>query len=61
MQGNYPVALEHLDQARSIAEREQLWNELRRVHVLMGIVKGTMEFTEYATNLPLPDSERIIT
>lgn len=61
MQGNFPVALEHLEQARGIAEREGLWNELRRIHVLIGIAKGTMDFTEYATSLPFPDSQRIVT
>lgn len=55
------MALEHLEQARGIAEREELWNELRRIHVLIGIAKGTMDFTEYATSLPLPDSQQLTT
>lgn len=50
-QENYPEALGHLEQARNIAQREGFLNELRRVHCLIGIAKGTMEFTDYTRSL----------
>jgi hypothetical protein len=46
-QENYLEALSNLEQAKFIAEREGFLNELRRIHCLIGVVKGTMEFSNF--------------
>jgi len=56
-QENYAEALQHLEQARIIAQREGSLNELRRIHCLIGVARGTMDFADYADSLPLPQSD----
>jgi hypothetical protein len=46
VQQQYSTALEHLEQAKQIAQREGHWNELRKIHTLIGIARGTMEFQQ---------------
>eukprot|EP01038_Epipyxis_sp_PR26KG_P015572 gene15572-21027_t len=45
---NYYDALEHLEQAKRIAEIEGKLNELRRIHCLIGVCRGTIEFSSFA-------------
>lgn len=56
-QESYAEALQHLEQARTIAQREGSLNELRRIHCLIGVARGTMEFADYAESLPMPQSD----
>lgn len=46
-QENHVEALESYEQARRIAEREGHHNELRRINCLIGVTKGTMEFSKF--------------
>lgn len=46
-QEHHAEALESLEQARRIAEREGHRNELRRINCLIGVSKGTMEFIAF--------------
>ena len=56
-QENHSEALESLEQARKIAEREGHRNELRRINCLIGVSKGTMEFIKFTeSGAQLPDS-----
>eukprot|EP00599_Poterioochromonas_sp_BG-1_P007056 CAMPEP_0173144304 /NCGR_PEP_ID=MMETSP1105-20130129/7150_1 /TAXON_ID=2985 /ORGANISM="Ochromonas sp., Strain BG-1" /LENGTH=190 /DNA_ID=CAMNT_0014057953 /DNA_START=894 /DNA_END=1463 /DNA_ORIENTATION=- len=41
-QENYADALDNLEEARKIAEKEGYYNDLKRIHCLMGIAKGTL-------------------
>lgn len=50
-QENHAEALESLEQARRIAEKEGYYNQLRRIHCLIGVSKGTLEFENYTYNL----------
>jgi len=50
-QENYLEALSNLEQAKFIAEREGHLNELRRIHCLIGVVKGTMEFANFTRHV----------
>ena len=50
-QENHEESIEHLEEARRIAEKEGRLNELRRIHCLIGVVKGTIEFGNFADNL----------
>jgi hypothetical protein len=40
-------ALDSLEQARRIAEKEGYRNELRRINCLIGVSKGTLEFIQF--------------
>lgn len=51
MEENYPETLESLQQAQKIAEREKLFNELRRINCLIGVAQGTMHFGAYANHV----------
>jgi hypothetical protein len=46
-QENHAEALESLEHARRIAEREGHRNELRRINCLIGVSKGTMDFIAF--------------
>jgi hypothetical protein len=46
-QGSLVNALESLERARAIAERERLSNELRRIHCLIGISAGEKDFMSF--------------
>ena len=46
-QENHEEALDSFEQARRIAEREGHHNELRRINCLIGVSKGTLEFTKF--------------
>mmetsp|Transcript_3419 Transcript_3419/g.5327 ORF Transcript_3419/g.5327 Transcript_3419/m.5327 type:complete len:365 (+) Transcript_3419:54-1148(+) len=46
-QENHEDALDSLEQARAIAEREGHRNELRRINCLIGVCKGTTEFIKF--------------
>lgn len=48
---NHAEALESLEQARRIAEKEGFLNQLRRIHCLIGVSKGTLEFESYTYSL----------
>lgn len=50
-QENYSNALDNLDEARKIAEKERFLNDLRRIHCLIGIAKGTNQFLDYTRSL----------
>jgi hypothetical protein len=43
-------ALENLEQARKIAEKERFVNELRRINCLIGVAKGAMNFASFIEN-----------
>lgn len=43
----YADALEQLEEARKIASREGYLNELRRIHCLIGIARGLMDFPDF--------------
>ncbi|RYH19971.1 hypothetical protein EON65_25015 [archaeon] len=53
---NFADAAHKLEQARKIAEREGLLNELRRIHCLIGVSKGTVEFRNFANSLLEPET-----
>jgi len=40
--------LDNLEEARKIAEKEGYYNDLKRIHCLMGIAKGTLQFSQYS-------------
>lgn len=46
-QDNHSDALDSLEQARRIAEKEGHRNELRRINCLIGLSKGTIEFMKF--------------
>jgi tetratricopeptide (TPR) repeat protein len=43
-QGNYAKAIDNLENARKIAVREKFANELRAIHCLIGISKGSVDW-----------------
>eukprot|EP01031_Cornospumella_fuschlensis_P033112 gene33112-40054_t len=53
---NFADAAHKLEQARKIAEKEGLLNELRRIHCLIGVSKGTVEFRNFANSLLEPET-----
>jgi hypothetical protein len=55
VQENYADAVDNLEEARKIAEKEGFVNDLRRIHCLIGVAKGTLEFQNYAASLQPPD------
>lgn len=44
-------ALDSLEEARKIAEKNDFFNELRRIHCLVGVTVGTIEFTNVAEKI----------
>lgn len=40
-----------LEEAKKIAEKNSLFNELRRVHCMIGVAKGTIEFSNVADSI----------
>lgn len=50
-QEQYEEAVENLEQARIIAEKENFLSELRSIHCLIGVAKGTVEFQRYTEAL----------
>ncbi len=50
-QQDYADAFESLEQARRIAEKENLLNELRSIHCMIGVVQGTLQFRNYTDSL----------
>jgi tetratricopeptide (TPR) repeat protein len=47
----FSESLEHLEQARKIAEKHRFRNELRRIHCLMGVSRATIDFGDYTAQL----------
>jgi hypothetical protein len=47
MQNKWDEALEFLEQARTIAQRNEFLNELRRLHCLIAVAKGNIEFDAF--------------
>lgn len=54
---NFAEAAHKLEQARRIAEKEGLLNELRRIHCLIGVAYGTLEFRSFVTSISNPEPE----
>jgi hypothetical protein len=50
VQENHLDALEDLEEARRIAEKEGYLNELRRIHCLVGVSRGALQFGEFTQN-----------
>jgi len=44
-------ALDSLDEAKKIAEKNDFFNELRRIHCLIGVSKGTIDFANVVDQL----------
>jgi len=40
-----------LDEAKKIAEKNDFFNELRRIHCLIGVSKGTIDFANVVDQL----------
>jgi hypothetical protein len=55
-QENFADALDNLEEARKIADKESFCNDLKRIHCLMGIAKGTLEFGQYCGTLSFMNS-----
>ncbi len=51
VQENHEEALESLEEARRIAEKEGHLNELRRIHCLIGVSRGTLHFANFAKSM----------